>query len=334
MKRNKTLKEVFGLKDLKRQPVKLGNQQLREVILTEIRAVLREDASPDKVDNERFPLPLSSVAGNVEKARELVQSGNDDVDEGSADDVIGVGGGSFSVSDLKPSQSSMNIEKALSMALGMIRDGNAGGDLGAFISSDGHIMDGHHRWVATAMVDPAAKIGGYSVDFPADKLIPVLNALTVGKFGVTAGKPATGGFDQFQEGPIRAQLEEYLANGAYKMEPEIVQSSIEKWTEEKGDAAIDAAVEKFVDNLGSVSFTLPGGAPSREDMPVIDEPDVPDAIAALSGGEVDVNPPYGWEEGEPLPEEEAENAQLADSHSRDEKVVLERWRRLAGLLTS
>ena len=60
----------------------------------------------------------------------------------------------------------MNIEKALSMALGMIRDDQAGGDLGAFISSDNHIMDGHHRWVATAMVDPSAQIGGYGVDFP------------------------------------------------------------------------------------------------------------------------------------------------------------------------
>ena len=59
-----------------------------------------------------------------------------------ADDVIGVGGASYSVSELKPSQSSMNIEKALSMALGMIRDDQAGGDLGAFISSD----KPHHGW--------------------------------------------------------------------------------------------------------------------------------------------------------------------------------------------
>jgi hypothetical protein len=332
MKSKMTLKEVFAYKP-KAKALKTSSS-LRNVILKEIRSVLREDASPDKVDAERFPLPLSSVASDVEKAKELVQSGDDEVDEGSADDVIGVGGGSFSVGDLKPSQSSMNIQKALSMALGMIRDDKAGGDLGAFISSDKHIMDGHHRWIATAMVDPTAQIGGFGVDFPADKLIPVLNALTVGRFGVTAGKPATGGFDQFKEGPIRDQLEAYLQSGAYQMEPEAVQRAIEKFTEEKGEAAIDAAVEKFVKNLGAVSFDLPSGAPSREDMPVIDEPDVPDAIAALSGGEVDVNPPYGWEEGEPLPEEEADDAMIADSHSRDEKVVLERWRRLAGLLTS
>ena len=327
MKRSKTLKEVFGIQHKRTSAVKLGGSQLRSVILNEIREVLKEDADPKAVDPERFPLPLSAVAGDKDKAMQLTQAGKDAVDGGKADDVIGVGGASFSFSELKPSQSSMNIEKALSMALGMIRDDQAGGDLGAFISSDKHIMDGHHRWVATAMVDPSAEIGGYGVEFPADKLIPVLNALTVGRFGVTAGKPATGGFDQFEEGPIRDQLDVYLQNGAYQMDPEAVQQTIEKFTGEVGEAAVDAAVAKFVENLGAVKFDLPGGAPSREDMPVIDEPDVPDAVAALSAGEVDVNEPYGWEEGE-----EKEGA-TTESRFSEDNVILERWRKMAGLLT-
>jgi hypothetical protein len=260
----------------------------------------------------------------------LVGAGKDEQDGGKADDVIGVGGASYSVSDLKPSQSSMNIEKALSMALGMIRDDKAGGDLGAFISSDKHIMDGHHRWVATAMVDPSAKIGGYGVEFPADKLIPVLNALTVGKFGEMTGKPATGGFEQFKETPIRDQLEKYLQNGAYQMEPDVVQTVIEKFTGETGEAAIEAAVTKFVDNLGAVKFDLPKDAPSREDMPIIDEPNVPDAIAALSAGEVDVNEPYGWEEDEA----KEGTPGVAESQHVKGDLVLERWRKLAGLLNS
>ena len=320
MKKN-TLKQVFGLEPSTR---KLSRSSLRSVILKEIRTVMLEDADPKKVDNDRFPLPLSSVAGDPDRARAITSSGKDETDGGKADDVIGVGGASFSVSDLKPSQSSMNIEKALSMALGMIRDDQAGGELGAFISSDNHIMDGHHRWVATAMVDPTAQIGGYSVDFPADKLIPVLNALTVGRFGVTSGKAATGGFDQFAEAPIRDQLEKYLASGAYKMDPAAVQTTIEKFTKETGEAAVDAAVAKFVENLGAVKFDLPGGAPTREDMPVIDEPDVPEAVAALSAGEVDVNEPYGWEEDE---------AKAESQHVKGD-LVLERWRKLAGLLNS
>ena len=341
MKRRRTLKEALGMKSTTSTPTRVGSNQLRNVILKEIREVLREDADPKKVDTARFPLPLSAVASDVDKAHAVVSSGKDETDGGSADDVINVGGASFSVGDLKPSQSSMNIEKALSMALGMIRDDKAGGDLGAFISSDKHIMDGHHRWVATAMVDPSAQIGGYGVDFPADQLIPVLNALTVGRFGVTAGKPATGGFDQFEEGPIRDQLEKYIQNGAYQMDPDVVQSTIEKWTDEVGEAAVDAAVDKFVTNLGAVSFDLPGSAPTREDMPVIDEPDVPEAVAALSAGEVDVNEPYGWEEGQEGgigsskgDDPKGSRSSTKESQHVDGNLVLERWRKLAGLLNS
>ena len=328
-----SLKEVFseGQKSQAARSTgkKLTSNSLRNLILQEIKAVIAEDADPKAVDDSRFPTNLSQVAADKDKAMQLTQAGKDDVDGGKADDVIKVGGASYSVGELKPSQSSMNIEKALSMALGMIRDDKAGGDLGAFISNDKHIMDGHHRWVATAMVDPAAKIGGYGVEFPADKLIPVLNALTVGRFGVTSGKPATGGFDQFKEGPIRDQLNVYLQNGAYQMDPEVVQQTIEKFTGEVGEAAVDAAVDKFVENLGAVKFDLPGGAPSREDMPVIDEPDVPDAVAALSAGEVDVNEPYGWEPGEG---EDKDAKPTAESQHAEGDLVLERWRKLAGLL--
>lgn len=316
MKSNMTLKEVFGL-STRLKPLNTSSK-LRNTILKEIRSVLREEADPKKVDTERFPTNLSQVATDPEKAQKLVSTGDDGIDKGSADDVIGASGASFAVSDLKPSQSSMNIKKALSMALGMIRDDSPGGDLGTFISSDNHIMDGHHRWVATAMVDPSAQIGGYSVEFPADKLIPVLNALTVGKFGIQTGKEGTGGFDQFKEGPIRAQLEAYLENGAYQMTPEEVQANIEKFTEKTGEEAIDAAVAKFVDNLDAVEFAVPGGAPARPDMPVIDSKNVPGALAALQGGEVDVNEPYG--------EMPTEAAVVEDD------VILERWRKMAGLL--
>ena len=44
-----------------------------------------------------------------------------------------------------------------------------------FYSKDGFIMDGHHRWVATAMVNPAAQVGGYLVAYPGAQLIAILN---------------------------------------------------------------------------------------------------------------------------------------------------------------
>ena len=48
-------------------------------------------------------------------------------------------------------------------------------------------------------------------------------------------------------------------------------------------------------------------------------------LLLLQSGEVDVNEPYGWEEGD----EVAEGSQPVKGD-----LVLERWRKLAGLLNS
>ena len=80
MKKN-TLKQVFGLEPSTR---KLSRSSLRNVILKEIRAVILEDADPKKVDTDRFPLPLSTVAGAKDKAMALVGAGKDDVDGGKS----------------------------------------------------------------------------------------------------------------------------------------------------------------------------------------------------------------------------------------------------------
>ena len=289
---------------------------------------LFEQADPAKMDKDRFPMTLSAVVASGDAAQD-VEGGKEEYDKDATDDVINVTGTAPGVTDLKPSQTSMNIQKALAFALGMIKNDNPGGELGAFISNDGHIMDGHHRWIASAMVDPTSKLGGSLVDFPATELIAVLNALTVGKFGVEKGKPATGGFDQFKEGPIRTQLEDYLENGAgggdYRLEADEVQELIEKFTGKEGDEAKEDTIAKFVENIGQLDFTLPAGAPTRENMPVIDKGDNEAAQLALKQGEIDVNAPYR--------EEEAEEEVKKESRSRiTDGLIMERWRKMAGLL--
>ena len=44
------------------------------------------------------------------------------------------------------------------MAIG----GVAGGNLGAYISTNGEILDGHHRWAATMLNNPNANIGSFA----------------------------------------------------------------------------------------------------------------------------------------------------------------------------
>ena len=283
-------------------------ERLTEAVRKAVRkALLSEvDASAIPQDfSQRFPLKLSKV--DAKAAQGAATSGKKDGQDD--DDIIPVNAkptGVASVGKLKPSQSSMNIAKALTFVLHMIDHPagkmDPGGDLGAFISNDGFIMDGHHRWISTAMVDPSKDVGGFLVDFPGEQLVAILNTMTKGKFGVMDGKPASGGFEQFQEAPIKAQLDRFLQGGisaetsdVFKpwqaMTPEDVQAGIEAFTGKQGEAAAPAAVAKMVKNLAGVTLETPSWAPTRPDMPVIDKPDVPDAVAALKGGEVDWNEP-------------------------------------------
>ena len=159
----------------------------KSVLIEAVRKVIKEQG----LDPKRFPLKLSQVAKDPEDAKRDVTKGRED---GNAkDDVINVKpNATFPVSQLKPSQTTMKISNALGMAISMILGKMpTGGNLGGFISSDNHIMDGHHRWVATAVVNPGAKVGGYAVDFPGTDLIRILNAITVGKLGITQGKEGT-----------------------------------------------------------------------------------------------------------------------------------------------
>ena len=156
--------------------------QLKQLLKEETSKALKEKANPAGVDDSRFPTALGDV--DAAKASALVQMGDDEMDKGKNDDVIPVDqDGSWAASELKPSQTSMNLGKAAWFALGMLNgtmygSGGPGGETGAFVSSDNYLMDGHHRWIATAMADPSAPIMGFAVDFPGKQLVASLNTIT------------------------------------------------------------------------------------------------------------------------------------------------------------
>ena len=259
---------------------------------------LNEDADPGKFEFDRFPLKLSQVGGKAAQFR--TRSGEPSQDGQNEEDVINLSKGSRPVGKLKPSQGSMNINKALGMVIAMLDPDNefsAGGDLGAFISKDGYIMDGHHRWIATSMIDPSLQMGGIIVDFPAKELVAVLNSITKGLLGIMKGKKATGDFRQFQPEPLKKSLKKLAAEGNKFNSAEKVVAMLEKFTGLKGDAAVEAAANKFSQNLSKITVAPPSWAPNRPDMPVID-PDIKPgaiklAVQAMESGAVDVNPPYG-----------------------------------------
>jgi hypothetical protein len=255
---------------------------------------LNEEADPADVKEPYFPKDLSDV--HPTRARYMSRTGGKDGE--SDDDVINVSHkpqGVAPVQKLKPSQSSMNIPKAMAFVVNMLSPKNKlspGGDLGAFISNDGYIMDGHHRWVATAMIDPSMSMGGYLVDFPGQQLVAVLNAMTKGLFGVQRGKAGKGGFHEFTPEKMKEQLVKYAKGGVWDLQPEDVMEVLQKWTGQEGEAAIDAAVSKMSQNIGTLTFETPAWASDRPEMPVIDDNNVGVAANAMKSGQINVSPPY------------------------------------------
>lgn len=314
--------EAFGLK---RKAKKLDEAQTRELI-----NLIIEDADPKKVDPERFPLKLSKAAAKKSIAPSLVTGGGDDGD--ANDDIVGAKPASVTVATLKPSQSSMNIEKACQFAICAILKvkpfpSGPGGDLGAIVTQDDHIMDGHHRWIASGMVDPKASVGGVRVAFPAKQMIAALNMITVG-LGITKGKPGTGGFDQFNEKGIKTQLQKLVKEGFWGADANQCQEACETFSGATGEEAVNLAAKKMGNNVSSLTLEVPGGFPERKDMPVISKGKghLAKAVELLQQGKVDLNEPYADPKDSNPIEIDPEKG------PKNESVILERWEQLAGLI--
>lgn len=78
------------------------------------------------------------------------------------------------VAEMIPTQQNIQIGKSLAFALG---GGFGGQELGAYITGGNEILDGHHRWSGTMIVDPGASIKGHKIYAPASDIIPALTAL-------------------------------------------------------------------------------------------------------------------------------------------------------------
>jgi hypothetical protein len=152
------------------------------------------------------------------------------------------------------------------------------------------------------MVNPDTKFTVNKTEkWKVDPILNVFNAMTVGKFGITKGKGASGGFEQFSKGSIESKVKEVMAKGdSFGDSPEVVKGAFKTMLGKSPDEPIDdetlaiEASDFMASNVAELNFKLPPGAPNRPDMPVISakKGHVTAAIKALEKGEVDVNPPY------------------------------------------
>jgi len=208
-------------------------------------------------------------------------------------DRIKVGPDSASVYDLNPSQSTMVLFKTCLFAFFYLRGDHPefkDNNMGAIVSADDNILDGHHRWSAWALafghISPNVKF--VRAEMTGSKLIRVLNIITKGMFNGRNGNPGKGNIGDYKESNVRKQLEDFALNGAgnaYTAE-QIQDTLISNF------GSVEEGISQMSRNVRGLNLRVPRWAPARHDMPVINKDEIPQVSKALNSGNVEWNPPY------------------------------------------
>jgi len=227
---------------------------------------------------------LSKVDGEL--ARAIVQIGDRERDR------VPVGRVELSALGLKPSQTTMKPQTSIAIALRMLIEGEIKSDLGAIISRDGYIMDGHHRWAAMILLEgEGAKVGGVQVGLKGARLVKVLNFVTVGKYGRERGNEGSGDIADFNSERVRELLEGMVIRG---FADEFVSWSGELVREvlEREYGSVERGIEEMSENAVLITKSVPRWAVDRVDMPVVNRHEVDETAGMLARGEIEVHPPY------------------------------------------
>ena len=215
-------------------------------------------------------------------------------DQDPKDDVVAGKKVAIAVGALKPAQTELIKEKAFGMVIDFVlRDKWQNADLGNIVSRDNYIMDGHHRWAAISLINPAAKANVTQIDLPGQALVTTLNLITVGGMGDPGGNQGKGNIAEFTGTNMEEIIDGALAEGIPGKFPKTVEEVAEamgKIPGANGDAqAGKAIVMKNADKLPKQKML---GAPKRVEMPVIDTDKVQMVAKKLQAGEVDIKPPF------------------------------------------
>ena len=263
------------------------------------RQVQKERLKREDTLGQKDPIHLSQVNKNVATA--AVDSGlkdnNPQDDALQADTAF-----SAPAQALNPSQTEIILIKAFNMAMNTTTVGGKyepGGDLGAIVSEDKFIMDGHHRWASTLLVKPDAQIQATKIPLPGQKLVSLLNIYTAAK-GKT-GNPAQGNLKEFTGDNIQKNIidvAKQTGKSPDHHDPDGVVPGY-NWDELQqklsmlGGGDFEKGLQIVKANADAIgSRELPSWAPPRVEMPVVTKKEIPDLVAKLTKGEIDFNDPH------------------------------------------
>ena len=234
------------------------------------------EMSAREIDVSEFPNPLRGRIKNIFQKK-------GEMDGSDMDDKVNTKFRGWGANQLKPSQSAIYLGKSLGMAVGGVK----GGNLGSMVSGDNHILDGHHRWAATLLAEPKAKIFGTEVDLGIGDLVPVLRSLGDAFGNKRRGEPS-GGDINIYDATVQDAMDAIM--DGKNMNPKFYdKNKAMAWLKSIGGEPELARRLKFIQ-----SKKPPTGAPPRNQMPVIDADSAEDKVAAtlLQRGSLDVRPPY------------------------------------------
>jgi len=249
-------------------------------------------------DPEEFPNPLPA-----DQTKSYMGKGWDDSpddgqgDENKQDDVVDVElSAGVPANNLMPSQNAVFLGKALGMS--MVPKLSSGGDIGAVISEDNHILDGHHRWAATQIRNPEAEIVGTKVMLPITQLIPVLRAAGDAYGNQRKGEPGGGDLNVFTSEAANPEvIKEMIETGKYMDSAFYNREKLSAHVESVGGVDAIVGAVKRMQLAGSKAYGGKGveGAPPRKEMPVLEpkKGNVKNVAKRLQKGTIDVAPPYG-----------------------------------------
>ena len=322
------------------------NMKLLKLIIESLREA-EVDTPVGKVDTDIFQGKLSAV--DTAKAKAAVKAGKTDGSDKDDKAIASKITQNFSTAagNLKPGQTEVIAEKAASIAIGMLNSGKVGGPLGAIISGDMHIMDGHHRWAATVLVNPGASVSGLKIDVPGQALVGILNVYTKGALGREKGNPGKGNIKEFTKDKIASVLDGFMQNGCKigvvddkggysekDINGEEVKKILGKMKGANGDA--NKGKELMSANADKLNKEIPKWAPPRVDMPVINSDELNGLVKKLQSGEFDVVAPYSKDTkgaGSKTTEKSPEGGEKTDvKEFRQSLQESRRMQKLAGII--
>jgi hypothetical protein len=258
-------------KGIPSDPKKEKGKEIGKTKMKKFKQFVNEDLPTSEIDPSKFPNPATKGDKN------FFIKGKKDGE--SSDDVVVTKDAAIPAKSLKPSQDAVYLGKALGLAIG----GVEGGDLGAVISKDNRILDGHHRWAATMFTNPNAKIIGSKADLGIGDLIPVLRQAG-DAMGNERGTMPTGGDVNIFQATIK-DVEDCIYKGM-NMDPKYFnKDKAVSWYEKNKDNVAKGL--KMIQREGP-----PAGAPPRQEMPKIEPEQVDQVAKSLSAGKIDVRKPY------------------------------------------